>query len=181
MKSVAFQSRLISVFLKSLILLLIFGFSISSYSQEMDEARQKEGRKLFRSLCASCHKLDKKQVGPALGAVEERRENDWLKAWIKNNAEFQKVNAEAYEAAQYSATAMNAFPQLTDKNIDDILYYTTVGEIKKAPAAGEVLVGGQVLEKSGAPDWLIYILAAAIVVAFLMIASLLKQVSVKRE
>ena len=177
MKSVAFQSRLISVFLKSLILLLIFGFSISSYSQEMDEARQKEGRKLFRSLCASCHKLDKKQVGPALGAVEERRENDWLKAWIKNNAEFQKVNAEAYEAAQYSATAMNAFPQLTDKNIDDILYYTTVGEIKKAPAAGEVLVGGQVLEKSGAPDWLIYILAAAIVVAFLMIASLLKQVS----
>ena len=177
MKSVAFQSRLISVFLKSLTLLLIFGFSISSYSQEMDEARQKEGRKLFRSLCASCHKLDKKQVGPALGAVEERRENDWLKAWIKNNAEFQKVNAEAYEAAQYSATAMNAFPQLTDKNIDDILYYTTVGEIKKAPAAGEVLVGGQVLEKSGAPDWLIYILAAAIVVAFLMIASLLKQVS----
>jgi len=166
-----------SVFLKSLTLLLIFGFSISSYSQEMDEARQKEGRKLFRSLCASCHKLDKKQVGPALGAVEERRENDWLKAWIKNNAEFQKVNAEAYEAAQYSATAMNAFPQLTDKNIDDILYYTTVGEIKKAPAAGEVLVGGQVLEKSGAPDWLIYILAAAIVVAFLMIASLLKQVS----
>ncbi|SDT89300.1 Cytochrome c, mono-and diheme variants [Polaribacter sp. Hel1_33_78] len=177
MKSVAFQSRLISVFLKSLTLLLIFGFSISSYSQEMDEARQKEGRKLFRSLCASCHKLDKKLVGPALGAVEERRENDWLKAWIKNNAEFQKVNAEAYEAAQYSATAMNAFPQLTDKNIDDILYYTTVGEIKKAPAAGEVLVGGQVLEKSGAPDWLIYILAAAIVVAFLMIASLLKQVS----
>lgn len=177
MKSVAFQSRLISVFLKSLTLLLIFGFSISSYSQEMDEARQKEGRKLFRSLCVSCHKLDKKLVGPALGAVEERRENDWLKAWIKNNAEFQKVNAEAYEAAQYSATAMNAFPQLTDKNIDDILYYTTVGEIKKAPAAGEVLVGGQVLEKSGAPDWLIYILAAAIVVAFLMIASLLKQVS----
>ncbi|WP_036784115.1 cytochrome c3 family protein [Polaribacter sp. Hel1_33_49] len=177
MKSVAFQSRLMSVFLKSLTLLLIFGFSISSYSQEMDEARQKEGRKLFRSLCASCHKLDKKLVGPALGAVEERRENDWLKAWIKNNAEFQKVNAEAYEAAQYSATAMNAFPQLTDKNIDDILYYTTVGEIKKAPAAGEVLVGGQVLEKSGAPDWLIYILAAAIVVAFLMIASLLKQVS----
>ena len=38
-------------------------------------------------------------------------------------AEFQKVNAEAYEASQYSATAMNAFPQLTDKNIDDILFY----------------------------------------------------------
>tara|TARA_R110002049_G_scaffold68109_7_gene176654 strand:+ start:1478 stop:2779 length:1302 start_codon:yes stop_codon:yes gene_type:complete len=177
MKSVALHSRLSSVLLKSLTLLLFFAFSVSSYSQDVDEARQKEGRKLFKSLCASCHKLDKKLVGPALGAVEERRENSWLKSWIKNNAEFQKVNAEAAEAAQYSATAMNAFPQLTDKNIDDILYYTTVGEIKKAPTAGEVVVGGQVLENNGPPSWLIYLLAAAIVVAFLMIASLLKQVS----
>ena len=51
----------------------------------VDAARQKEGRTLFRSLCASCHKLDKKYTGPALGGVEERRENDWLKAWIKKD------------------------------------------------------------------------------------------------
>ncbi|WP_439129712.1 c-type cytochrome, partial [Polaribacter sp.] len=177
MKSVTLQSRLTSVLLKSLTILLFFAFSVSSYSQEVDEARQKAGKKLFKSLCASCHKLDKKLVGPALGGVEERRENSWLKSWIKNNAEFQKVNAEAAEAAQYSATAMNAFPQLNDAQIDDILYYTTVGEIKKVAAPGEVVVGNQVLEKNGAPDWLIYLLAAAIVVAFLMIASLLKQVS----
>ena len=174
MKSVAFQSRLISVFLKSLTLLLIFGFSISSYSQEMDEARQKEGRKLFRSLCVSCHKLDKKLVGPALGAVEERRENDWLKAWIKNNAEFQKVNAEAYEAAQYSATAMNAFPQLTDKNIDDILYYTTVGDPVKVAATGAVVVSSN---QNQAPGWVLSILAAVIICAFLIIATLLKTIS----
>jgi mono/diheme cytochrome c family protein len=177
MKSVALQSKLTKVLLKSLTIILFFAFSLSSHSQEVDEARQKEGRKLFRNLCSTCHKLDKKLVGPKLGAVEERRENSWLKSWIKNNAEFQKVNTEAAEAALYSATAMNAFPQLTDKNIDDILYYTTVGEIKKTPAPGEVIKGGQVLERRGAPDWLIYLLAAAIVVAFLMIASLLKQVS----
>ena len=177
MKSVTLHSRLNSVLLKSLTLLLFFAFSASTYSQDVDEARQKEGRKLFKSLCASCHKLDKKLVGPALGGVEERRENSWLKSWIKNNAEFQKVNADAAEAAQYSATAMNAFPQLTDENIDNILYYTTVGDIKKAAAPGAGGATTQVLEKSGAPDWLIYFLAAAIVVAFLMIASLLKQVS----
>lgn len=177
MKSVALHSRLTSVLLKSFTLLLVFTFSVSSYAQDVDEARQKEGKKLFKSLCASCHKLDKKLVGPALGGVEERRENSWLKSWIKNNAEFQKVNAEAAQAAEYASTAMNAFPQLSDAQIDDILYYTTVGEIKKAVAAGDVAVGGQVLQKSGAPEWLIYLLAAAIVVAFLMIASLLKQVS----
>jgi mono/diheme cytochrome c family protein len=177
MKSVALQNKLTTVLLKSLTLLLVFAFSASSYSQDMDEARQKEGRKLFNSLCASCHKLDKKLVGPALGGVEERRENSWLKSWIKNNAEFQKVNAEAAQAATYASSAMNAFPQLTDKNIDDILYYTTVGEIKKAPVVGETTIGGNVVSDGGAPSWVIYFLAAAMVVAFLMIASLLKQVS----
>ena len=177
MKSVALQSKLTTVLLKSLTLLLFFAFSVSSYSQEMDESRQKEGRKLFRSLCASCHKLDKKLVGPALGGVEERRENSWLKSWIKNNAEFQKVNAEAAEASLYATSAMNAFPQLTDKNIDDILYYTTVGEIKKVAALGETSIGGNVVADGGAPSWVIYFLAGAIVVAFLMIAGLLKQVN----
>ena len=177
MKSVALHIRLTKVLLKSLSILLFFAFSLSSYSQDIDEERQKAGKKLFKSLCASCHKLDKKLVGPALGGVEERRENDWLKAWIKNNAEFQKVNADAAEAAQYSATAMNAFPQLSDGQIDDILYYTTVGELPKPGA--KAIVGGstQVVEKAGAPEWLIYLLAAAIVVDFLMIANLLKQVS----
>lgn len=177
MKSVALHSRLTSILIKSFTLLLVFAFSISSFSQDVDEARQKEGKKLYKSLCAACHKLDKKLVGPALGGVEERRENSWLKSWIKNNAEFQKVNAEAAEAAQYATSAMNAFPQLSDAQIDDILYYTTVGELAKPIATGDVAVGGQVLQKAGAPEWLIYLLAAAIVVAFLMIASLLKQVS----
>ena len=177
MKSVALQSKLTTVLLKSLTILLFFVFNVSSYSQDMDEARQKEGRKLFRSLCASCHKLDKKLVGPALGGVEERRENSWLKSWIKNNAEFQKVNAEAAEASLYATSAMNAFPQLTDKNIDDILYYTTVGEIEKVAAPGETSIGGNVVADGGAPSWVIYFLAGAIVVAFLMIAGLLKQVN----
>ena len=179
MKSAALHSKLTKVLLKSFTFVLFFAFSLSSYAQDVDEVRQKEGRKLFRSLCASCHKLDKKLVGPALGKVEERRENDWLKAWIKNNAEFRASgDRDAIEIfEEYNGSSMNAFPQLSDKNIDDILYYTTVGEIKKTVAPGDVLVGGQTLVKTGAPDWLVYFLAAAIVVAFLMIASLLKQVN----
>ncbi|MBT6377669.1 MAG: c-type cytochrome, partial [Flavobacterium sp.] len=61
--------------------------SFSAMAQDaVDAARQKEGRTLFKNLCASCHKLDRKLIGPMLGGVTERRENDWLKAWIKNNA-----------------------------------------------------------------------------------------------
>jgi mono/diheme cytochrome c family protein len=173
MRSVALHSKLTRVLLKSFSVILFFAFSLSSYSQDVDEARQKEGRKLFKSLCASCHKLDKKLVGPALAGVESRRENDWLKAWIKDNAEFQKVDSDAVEAAEFSPTAMTAFPQLSEKQVDDILYYTTVGDPKKKTEA----VAGESVQKSDAPGWLIYILALAIIVAFLIIAGLLKTIS----
>mgnify|MGYP001065665666 FL=1 len=178
MKSVALHNRLATILLKSFTILLFFGFSLSSFSQDIDEARQKEGKKLFKSLCASCHKLDKKLVGPALAGVEERRENDWLIAWIRNNAELRASGDKDAIAIfeEYNGSNMTAFPQLTDQNINDILYYTTVGEIKKEVVADNTTTGGGGSQGS-APEWLIYILAAAIVVAFLMIASLLKQVS----
>ncbi|KGL62682.1 cytochrome c [Polaribacter sp. Hel1_85] len=150
---------------------------MSSYSQDIDEARQKEGKKLFKSLCASCHKLDKKLIGPALSGIEERRENDWLKAWIKNNAELRASGDRDAIAVfeEYKGSNMTAFPQLSDKNVDDILYYTTVGEIKKKVAVADNATSGA--SSGEAPGWLIYILASAIIVAFLMIASLLKQVN----
>ncbi len=178
MKSVSLHNRLSRVLFKGFSLILFFAFSLSSYSQEVDEARQKDGRKLFKSLCASCHKLDKKLIGPALGGVEERRENEWLKAWIKNNAELRASGDRDAIAIfeEYNGSVMSAFPQLSDQQIDDILYYTTVGDPQKnqvVSAGGEVVV----LSQGSAPEWIIYILAAAIIVAFLMIASLLKQVN----
>tara|TARA_R110002126_G_scaffold181187_4_gene330000 strand:- start:1697 stop:3004 length:1308 start_codon:yes stop_codon:yes gene_type:complete len=179
MKSVALHSKLIKVLLKSFTILLFFAFSLSSYSQEVDEARQKEGRKIYKSLCASCHKLDRKLIGPALGGVEQRRENDWLKAWIKNNAEFRATgDADAIAIfEEYNGSVMSAFPQLSDQQIDDILYYTTVGDpVKKVVGTSGVDVSGDG-NTGGAPKWIIYLLAGAIVVAFLMIASLLKQVN----
>ena len=109
-------------------IILFFAFSLSASSQEVDEARQQEGRKLFKSLCASCHKLDKKLVGPALGGVKARREREWLIKWIRNNAELRASGDRDAIAIfeEYNGSAMSAFPQLTDQNIDDILYYTTV-------------------------------------------------------
>lgn len=175
MKSVALHSKLTRVLLKGFTIILFFAFSLSSNSQEVDAARQKEGRALFKSLCASCHKLDKKLVGPALGGVEERRENAWLKAWIKNNAELRASGDKDANAIfeEYKGSPMTAFPQLSDQQVDDILYYSTVGD--PVVAGAEVVSGGQ--SESSAPGWLIYILAAAIIVAFLIIAGLLKTIS----
>ena len=142
----------------------------------VDVARQKEGRKLYNNLCASCHKLDRKLIGPALAGVTERRENDWLKAWIKNNAALRASGDRDAIAIfkEYNGSVMSAFPQLSDAQIDDILYYTEVGNPKPVLAPGAVVSSGNQKE---APEWLIYILAAIIVSAFLIIAALLKTIS----
>lgn len=177
MKSVELHNRLTKVLLKTFTFLLLFSLSFSAHAQDaVDEARQKEGRKLFKSLCASCHKLDKKLIGPALGGVEERRENDWLKAWIKDNASLRASGDRDAIAIfeEYKGSPMTAFPQLSDKQIDDILYYTTVGDPKKKPVPGQENVATVQAES---PKWLIYLLAVVVISAFLIIASLLKTIS----
>jgi len=177
MKSVYLHKRLTNLLLKSFTFLLLFSLSFSAMAQDaVDVARQKEGRKLYNNLCASCHKLDRKLIGPALAGVTERRENDWLKAWIKNNAALRASGDRDAIAIfnEYNGSVMSAFPQLSDAQIDDILYYTEVGNPKPVLAPGAVVSSGNQKE---APEWLIYILAAIIVSAFLIIAALLKTIS----
>lgn len=176
MKSVDLHNRLTKVLLKSFTFLLLFSFSFSALAQDaVDETRQKEGRKLFKSLCASCHKLDKKLIGPLLGGIEERRENDWLKAWIKNNAALRATGDKDANAIydEYKGSNMTAFPQLSDQQIDDILYYTTVGD----PVKKEKNITGGATVQQEAPQWLMLVLAGIIVAAFLIIAALLKTIS----
>ncbi|MFY0630184.1 MAG: c-type cytochrome [Flavobacteriaceae bacterium] len=178
MKSVDLHNRLAKVLLKSFTFLLLFSMSFSAMAQDavIDEARQKEGRKLFKQLCATCHKLDNRFTGPALGGVEDRRENDWLKAWIKDNGALRATGDKDALAifAEFKGSPMTAFPQLTDKNIDDILYYTTVGDPVKP---GKVIPEGGGNGGEAPNKWLMYLLAAMIVAAFLIIAALLKTIS----
>ncbi len=176
MKSVNHHSKLSRILYNSLTFLAVFLVSFSINAQDVDVERQKAGKKLFNANCASCHKLGKKSTGPDLAGVEERRENAWLKKWIRNNAELRasgdKDAIAIYE--EYNQSNMTAFPQLTDQNIDDILYYTTVGN---PPVPGEKNPLGPDAAINNSPSWLIWILALAIIVAFFIIASLLKTVS----
>ena len=74
-------------------------------------------------------------IGPALGGVTERRENDWLKSWIKNNAALRASGDRDAIAVfnEYNGSVMSAFPQLSDVQISMIFYTTqTVGDpVKK--------------------------------------------------
>ncbi|MDG2194851.1 MAG: c-type cytochrome [Polaribacter sp.] len=175
MRSVDKHSQLIKLLLKRVTFLFIFSLSFFVQAQDaVDAAQQKEGRKLFKSQCAACHKLDKKFVGPALGNIAEKREADWLVAWIKDNAALIKSgDKDAIEAAEFSPSAMTAFPRLTDKNIEDLIYYTTVGDPVKATATGAV--AAEATQETS--PWLAYILIGIIVFGILIIANLLKVIS----
>ena len=78
---IVMPSSIFKKFLASLSFLFLLSFSLAA--QESDPAN---GKKLYNTNCAACHKLDKKLIGPALGGMADRRSNEWLKAWIKNNS-----------------------------------------------------------------------------------------------
>jgi mono/diheme cytochrome c family protein len=84
------------------------------------------GEKLFKANCAACHKLYKKATGPALYGVGDKYEEEWLYKWIKNSAEF-IASGDARAIAiweEYNKSPMNAFPGLSNTDIDNIIAYT---------------------------------------------------------
>ena len=108
---------------KIMLFFLLLIFSFSSHSQELDINK---GKSLFNANCAACHKLNKNLIGPALAGVSEKYEKEWLYTWIKNSSAMIKSGDERAVAIweEYNKAAMNAFPQLSNNDIDNILAYT---------------------------------------------------------
>ena len=106
-----------------LVLLFISFTTLSGFAQEADV---QAGKKLFNANCASCHKLNKKAVGPALKGVSAKYDREWLYSWIKNSsAMIKEGDAQAVAIwEEYNKVAMNAFPMFSNADIDNILAYT---------------------------------------------------------
>jgi cytochrome c551/c552 len=128
----------------SLILFFSSTFFVDLTSQEPDIQK---GKSLFNSQCAACHKLNRKLVGPALKGVSAKYEKEWLYSWIKNSSALIKSGDEQAVAIyeEYNKVAMNAFPNLSNDDIDNILAYTDYVPPKPAAAVS----GAPVVENSG--------------------------------
>ncbi|TXE18171.1 c-type cytochrome [Psychroflexus gondwanensis] len=142
--------------LRHLFLVFLLLFTLATFGQDeveaesnADEASTEEiipgadpakGKELFNSLCAACHKPYKNAVGPALHGVTERRDMDWLYKWIKNSQELIKSgDAQAVQLyEEWNKVAMNAYPQLSNQDIDNILSY--VEQPKPEPKVAETQV-----------------------------------------
>ena len=81
---------------------------LGSLNSEMVE----QGRKIFKSKCSSCHKLDKEYVGPAQRNVLDLRSPEYIMNMILNPGEMVKKHP---EARKMLAEFMTPMPQ---QNID---------------------------------------------------------------
>ncbi len=146
MKHVIYRNLTSNILRLGFILLLTFSTTV--LAQEGDPAK---GKTLFNTNCAACHKLDKKMTGPALRNVEARLAEDegldreWLNKWIRNSAALIK-SGDTYANKiwnEYNQTAMNAFPQLSDQDITDVLAYTAApAPPPPVPTPGEIVGEG---------------------------------------
>jgi len=117
---------------KLLLVLSIWLFGQSAYKAQEIQGDPSKGESLFKTNCTACHALEKRIIGPALkGVVEKIQEEqglgrDWLHSWIKDNKALResgdKYANEVYN--EYDQVEMQAFPNLSEQDIDDILAYT---------------------------------------------------------
>ncbi|MGY8952673.1 MAG: c-type cytochrome [Flavobacteriales bacterium] len=158
----------ISISISLFSILIFFSGSISA----------QDGEKLFKGNCASCHKIDKRLIGPALAGVEDRWESqENLYSWIKNSQDYLKKNSDDSYASDLFAeykTVMTAMP-LSDLEIASVLEYVKNPPVKE----------GEVAEVIAAPaqgnDYTVYWLIGLLVIVIIIIKVLLDVKSSLRQ
>jgi cytochrome c len=94
-------------------------FSIDTLTQS-----QQNGKKLFMGKCASCHAIFKDMTGNKMAGIDARWPNKKeLFAFIRNPSEAMAKNSKLRKLKDKYSSMMTAFPDLTDKEIQDILNY----------------------------------------------------------
>ena len=118
-------------------------------AQEVDPA-VKKGKQIFKTNCAACHKLEGKLIGPELYKIGDKRDPEWLKAWIlDNNALVASGDKLAKEVADSTPLIMTPFPHLTDEDLDNLLKYLAVGDVKQVVASTATSKDEEIFNKPG--------------------------------
>jgi cytochrome c2 len=147
--------------MRQIILILVFLSGFLTFGQDYAK-----GKQLFNTHCASCHKMDKKLVGPALNTIVARQGEEWTKEWIYNNNAL-RASGDAYANQiyeEYNKMAMPGYQFLKDEELNDIVEYLAQWQTKKDEAAAAASVpaapaaGGTVVVAQSEPSTWLYIL-----------------------
>lgn len=164
-------------FLKIIVIsfLLMFSWGGSSLLAQGGAAGDPAaGKKVFRTYCAACHKIDKDMTGPMLGGINEKYAGDmeWLYSWIRNApALINAGDAKAVALYEKWGTMMQANPTLTDVDIDDVLAYVKQENEAVPDVVVAVSAGGTQANPLDQPEF--YYALFALVAVLLLITLLL--------
>ncbi|WP_340065068.1 c-type cytochrome [Ascidiimonas aurantiaca] len=185
MRKVIHRNSISRIFGFSLAVLL--AFSTSLFAQEADTqvandlgGDPENGKALFKANCAACHALNKRMTGPPLAGIADKYDREWLYSWIRNSAAM-IADGDPQAIAiweEYNRVPMNAFPQLSNEDIDDIIAYTMAPPPAPAPAEADG-APVEVADPSGVPNEIILV-GLALVFAMLVVMLLLVNKTLKR-
>jgi mono/diheme cytochrome c family protein len=174
MRNVSFMIKQIS---RSV--LLVAGLALLGFQGHAQDVAK--GEALFKANCTSCHKIDQRMTGPALGpTISSETDDKWLTHWIQNNQAL--IAAKDPKALkiwnEFNQAGMNVFTNLSDGDVSNILGYVRKEwkTMQAAPAAGAAngAAAGAAAADSGPSDFTIFVLVGVIILAFIIILVLNK-------
>ncbi|MBW3468945.1 c-type cytochrome [Arthrospiribacter ruber] len=166
--------------ISTLVMLFFLSFGTQVFAAHPDVSDAEEaiaaGKSIFNANCRTCHRLDQKNVGPALRGVTDRHSIDWTKRFIRNSqALIASGDAEAVAIYnEYNQLAMPSHEFLSDDELLDLLAYIEYGDKADASAAAAGGEGGEgVAGGTGVPsEYLTIILGVLVLVLFLILVVL---------
>ncbi|MCB9198850.1 MAG: c-type cytochrome [Flavobacteriales bacterium] len=133
-----------------------------------------DGKALFKANCASCHKIDKPSTGPALMGAKQRWEDagegQMIYDWVKDNGALRASGTSKRAAAifaEYKGANMQAFPGLSNEEIDAIFAYADTPVVKDDTTTVDTAGSNDSnADKGGVKTWLIILCVVLLFVTF---------------
>ena len=148
---------------------------------------QAQGEALFKAKCASCHQPHKNGTGPKLFQVSQKWADGGAKEgsiyeWVKNWQTAAANDPYAQTVSAWSPTAMSAFPDLKNEDIDAIFAWVdSQPDPASAPGDGAASSGAtsamDVAEEEGSNSWIWIILGIIFVTIILAIGGVRRQLN----
>jgi len=160
--------------------LLFLLFSVSQTKAQDANA----GRAMFMNNCASCHSVHKVVTGPALAGVEERiTDKKKLHAWIHNSQAVIRSGDPYFvnRFNEFNKIQMQAFPNLTDADIDNILAYIKREETATPPPGATPTPNGGEETDNSLVFGIITLILALIALILLQVNSSLRKMADDKE
>ncbi len=134
---------------------------------------QLDGEAIFKGNCSSCHKPDKKVVGPALqGARESWADrtggDDAIIAWVKNSQGYLKSSGDSYAKKLYEDYNKSVMTSMALSN-DEVLAVLDYVDAYVPPASDSpVAIGGSgvAVEKTSDPTLWLVLIAVILFIVF---------------